>query len=120
MKHNRNRRTAWISLALASILASASEAAAFMHLISGENARAERKPESEYSKISVSTEEDLALLALDCQLDAWSRDKYVVLENDIVLKEHRGLSIPSFGGIFDSGGLRLGDVPLCAGGKRGA
>ena len=124
MKHNRNRRTAWISLALASILAlqdvlpaSRSEAAAFMHLISGENARAERKPESEYSKISVSTEEDLALLALDCQLDAWSRDKYVVLENDIVLKEHRGLSIPSFGGIFDGGGHTVSGLELTAEGS---
>lgn len=124
MKHNRNRRTAWISLALAGILAlqdalpaSASEAAAFMHLISGENARAEGKPESEYSKISVSTEEDLALLALDCQLDAWSRDKYVVLENDIVLKEHRGLSIPSFGGIFDGGGHTVSGLELTAEGS---
>ena len=88
-----------------------------MHLISGENARAEGKPESEYSKISVSTEEDLALLALDCQLDAWSRDKYVVLENDIVLKEHSGLSIPSFGGIFDGGGHTVSGLELTAEGS---
>lgn len=124
MKHNKSRQLAWISLTLAGALflqdalpASASGAASFENLISGENARAERKPESEYSRISISTEEDLASLALDCQLDAWSRDKYVVLENDIVLKENCGLSIPSFGGIFDGGGYTVSGLELTAEGS---
>ncbi len=62
--------------------------------------------------IEVASEEDLARLAADCGLDAWSRDKYVMLTADIVLEEHRDLMIPSFGGTFDGGGHRISRLEL--------
>ncbi len=111
-------------MALAGILALqealpvwAAEPTAFEQLISGDSAGEGQKPESEYMRISIATEEDLARLALDCQVDAWSRDKYVTLENDIVLREHRGLTIPSFGGIFDGGEHTVSGLELAADGS---
>lgn len=121
-RSRRSRRMAW--MALAGILALqealpvwAAEPTAFGQLISGDSAGEGRRPESEYMRISIATEEDLARLALDCQVDAWSRDKYVTLENDIVLREHRGLTIPSFGGIFDGGEHTVSGLELAADGS---
>lgn len=121
-RSKRSRRMAW--MALAGILALqealpvwAAEPTAFGQLISGDSAGEGRRPESEYMRISIATEEDLARLALDCQVDAWSRDKYVTLENDIVLREHRGLTIPSFGGIFDGGEHTVSGLELAADGS---
>lgn len=121
-RSNRSRRMAW--MALAGILALqealpvwAAEPTAFGQLISGDSAGEGRRPESEYMRISIATEEDLARLALDCQVDAWSRDKYVTLENDIVLQEHRGLTIPSYGGIFDGGEHTVSGLELAADGS---
>lgn len=73
--------------------------------------------ESAYTVISVSTEEELAVLAENCQLDTWSRDKYIQLENDISLTEHRDLMIPSFGGIFDGGGHKISNLELTQAGS---
>ena len=73
--------------------------------------------EDSYTVISVATEEELAALAKDCQLDVWSRDKYVQLENDIVLKEYKDLTIPSFGGIFDGGGHRISGLEITQAGS---
>lgn len=119
MKRKKSRQMAGISLALAGILtwqcalpAAAAQSPAFGQLISGENAQAQRLPESEYTTISISTEEELAQLAQNCQLDAWSRDKYVSLESDIALEEYRNLSIPSFGGVFDGGGHAISGLEL--------
>lgn len=124
MKRKKSRQMAGISLALAGILtwqcalpAAAAESPAFGQLISGENAREQRLPESEYTVISVSTEEELEELARNCQLDAWSRDKYISLESDIALEEYRNLSIPSFGGIFDGGGHTISGLELTADGS---
>ena len=41
--------------------------------------------EQDYAVIEISTEEDLRKLVENCVLDSWSRDKKVVLQNDIVL-----------------------------------
>ncbi len=119
MMRDKGRWMTGVSFVLAGILtwqcalpASAAESIAFGQLMSGENARAERLPESEYITISISAEENLAALAQDCRLDAWSRDKYVSLENDIILEEYRNLSIPSFGGIFDGGGHAISGLEL--------
>lgn len=73
--------------------------------------------ESAYTVISVSTEEELAQLAENCQLDAWSRDKCIRLENDISLEEYTDLMIPSFGGIFDGGGHRISNLELIQAGS---
>lgn len=73
--------------------------------------------ESDYTVISISTEEELAELAQNCQLDSWSRDKYVQLENDISLKEYTDLMIPSFSGIFDGGGHRISNLEITQAGS---
>ena len=119
MKRKKSRQMAGISLALAGILtwqcalpAAAAQGPAFGQLISGENAEEQRLPESEYTVIAISTEEELEKLAQNCQLDAWSRDKYVSLENDIALEGYRNLSIPSFGGVFDGGGYAISGLEL--------
>ena len=71
-----------------------------------------QRKESDYIQIHISTEEDLAELAENCELDSWSVDKYVILDGDIVLKEHSGLMIPGFGGIFDGCGYGISNLEL--------
>ena len=68
--------------------------------------------ESGYTVISVFDEADLAELAEDCELDSWSVDKYVKLENDIVLSEYSDLMIPTFGGIFDGCGYSISGLRI--------
>lgn len=55
----------------------------------------------EWEEIEISTAEDLCALAKNCSLDTWSRNKYVILKNDISLYESDFLTIPTFGGVFD-------------------
>lgn len=88
----------------------------FQQYLSGETAD-QPDGESDYTVIAVSTEEELAELAVNCQLDSWSRDKYIQLENDISLKEHTDLMIPSFGGIFDGGGHRISNLEITQAGS---
>ena len=71
-----------------------------------------QRKESDYIQIHISTEEELAELAENCELDSWSVDKYVILDGDIVLKEHSGLMIPGFGGIFDGCGYGISNLEL--------
>ena len=68
--------------------------------------------EQDYAVIEISTEEDLRKLAENCVLDSWSRDKKVVLQNDIVLSMASEFSIPTFAGIFDGGGYTISNVKL--------
>lgn len=68
--------------------------------------------ESGYTEIHISTEEELAALATDCALDSWSRDKYVVLDGDIVLSGNSEIVIPSFGGIFEGGGHKISNLRI--------
>ncbi len=118
MGHMRKTFQIYMSLAMAGALlllpplqASAEGSATYGQYRSGANA-GQPASEDSYTVISVSTEEELAQLALDCQLDSWSRDKYVQLEGDIVLKEHTDLMIPSFGGIFDGNGHRISNLEI--------
>lgn len=71
----------------------------------------------EYVTIAISTEDDLMQLARDCQLDVWSADKLVILENDIRLERHADLMIPSFGGIFEGNGHKISGLRLTAAGS---
>ncbi len=110
MMRNRNRRMAYVSLALAVVLTAgnafpvtAAENSSFRQFLSGKNGEERPAEEKEYTTISLSTEADLLQLARDCELDSWSRDKYISLENDIVLQEDKNINIPSFGGIFEGG-----------------
>jgi len=68
--------------------------------------------EEAYTVITISTEEELRQLAEDCQLDSWSRDKYVRLAGDIVLQETKDIMIPSFGGIFDGCGHKIENLEI--------
>jgi hypothetical protein len=53
--------------------------------------------------IHIQTQEDLEELARNCQLDAWSQGKTIVLDNDLNLSETAWelLPIPTFGGTFE-------------------
>ena len=73
--------------------------------------------EQDYAVIEISTEEDLRNLAENCVLDSWSRDKKVVLQNDIVLSMSSEFSIPTFAGIFDGGGFTISNVKLTGSGS---
>ena len=61
----------------------------------------EEKPEDEYVTIEIKSAKDLVVLSQNCTLDTWSKDKYVVLKNDIDLSESDFAAIPVFNGIFD-------------------
>lgn len=68
--------------------------------------------EGDYETVTISTEAELVELAENCRLDSWSANKYVKLENDIVLQENSGLMIPVFGGIFEGGGHQISGVEI--------
>ena len=73
--------------------------------------------EQDYAAIEISTEEDLRKLAENCVLDSWSRDKKVILQNDIVLSMASEFSIPTFAGIFDGSGYTISNVKLTGNGS---
>ncbi len=66
----------------------------------------------DYTEIHISTEEDFADFARNCELDSWSLDKYVVLDGDIVLSKDFGYVIPSFGGIFEGNGHKISNLRI--------
>lgn len=68
--------------------------------------------EADYTVIEISTESELRKLAEDCSLDSWSRDKKVVLQQDIVLNGDGEVSIPTFAGIFDGDGHCISQLQL--------
>ncbi len=92
------------------LAASAEETQSFEQYRSGSGQTAD-----EYELIEVSTEAELRELAANCVLDAWSRDKRIVLQNDIRIGEE--LSIPSFAGIFDGNGYSLTKVSITSDGS---
>ena len=55
----------------------------------------------EWEEIRISSANDLVDLAKNCRLDIWSKNKYVVLVNDISLLGTNFTTIPTFGGVFD-------------------
>ena len=67
-------------------------------------AAAPEAKEAEMETISIRTEDDLLALAADCTLDAWSRDKQVVLEADLDLTGLDFTPIATFGGTFSGNG----------------
>lgn len=122
MKKRKMKWMAGVSLALSGMLAlgdvilASAESVTYGQYLSGGESAQPPKAESEYTVIAVSTEEDLRRLAEECGLDTWSRDKYVKLENDIVLLDG-DLMIPSFGGIFDGGGHKVSGLEITAAGS---
>ena len=67
-------------------------------------ASAPQTEDAEAETISIATAEDLLALAESCTLDAWSREKLVVLEADLDLTELTFSPIATFGGTFDGQG----------------
>lgn len=65
-----------------------------------------------YEIINISTAEELTELSQKCSLDVWSRDKKVVLQKDISLKDSDYSPIPTFGGIFDGNGHTISGLEL--------
>lgn len=64
------------------------------------------------TEVHISTEEDWAEFAKNCELDTWSLDKYVVLDGDIVLSENYEAVIPGFGGIFEGNGHKISNLRI--------
>lgn len=64
--------------------------------------------------IYLATPEDILELAENCISDAWSRNKVVVLKNDIDLRGAAFASIPSFGGTFLGQGFAVSGIRLTA------
>lgn len=62
--------------------------------------------------IYLSTPQDLLMLAENCVSDSWSRDKVVILENDIDLTGVASGSIPTFGGTFLGQGHTVSGLEL--------
>ena len=62
--------------------------------------------------IYLSNAEDILVLAENCISDAWSRDKVVVLKNDIDLSGVAFTSIPTFGGTFLGQGFTISGLHL--------
>ena len=120
MQKTNNRFMATVSITLcAAILFASSQpvsaeesSASYREYLSGGTAGTGIVDESRYTVVSVSTEEELAQLAENCGLDIWSGDKYVTLENDIELQEHRNLMIPSFNGIFEGNGHKISNLQI--------
>ncbi|MCM1191844.1 MAG: hypothetical protein NC123_02035 [Butyrivibrio sp.] len=64
------------------------------------------------TELHISTEEELAAFAKNCELDSWSLDKYVVLDGDIALSEKFDSVIPGFGGVFEGNGHKISNLRI--------
>ena len=69
----------------------------------------EGQDEKKWEVITIHTDDDLKKLAKNCALDTWSKDKYVLLEEDIRLINSDFSTIPVFNGIFDGNGHRISE-----------
>lgn len=103
-----------LSLALAvtelqPVLASEEPSATYEEYISGA-CREENAAES-YEMLHITSVEELQDLAEACAYDEWSRDKRVLLDQDLDLGG-RELIIPVFGGIFDGQGHTISGLTI--------
>ncbi len=62
--------------------------------------------------IHISTAEDLLTLSDSCRLDSWSRDRLILLENDIDLSGIDFAGIPTFGGTWEGNGHTIRGLSL--------
>lgn len=63
----------------------------------------------EYTTIEIYTAEDLVQFSQNCHTDSWSKDKKVILMEDISLKNVDFSMIPVFEGIFDGNNHTIND-----------
>ena len=93
-----------VSFTILPVLGAAEDEAADTEAAETTEAAAPKAEETEMEIISISTENDLIALAASCTLDAWSREKHVVLEADLDLTGLTFSPIATFGGTFDGQG----------------
>ena len=67
---------------------------------------------SDPSTIHIRNAEDLMELSESCKYDAYSRDKTVLLDNDIDLTGATFTPIPTFGGVFNGQGHQISGLSL--------
>jgi len=60
--------------------------------------------------VHISTQDDWNKFAKNCHSDVWSRDKMVVLDNDIIFTDSE--PVATFGGIFDGNGHTLKSLSI--------
>ena len=70
-----------------------------------------------YTKIEIGTEEELREFAANCSVDEWSRDKLVILTDNISLTGAEELCIPVFGGYFDGAGHHISNLEITSAGS---
>lgn len=80
----------------------------------GEEPAAETMAEVPDEAIHITSQQDLEELAMNCRLDTWSRNRTVVLDNDLVLDGDAAefLPIPTFGGTFEGSGHTISGLAL--------
>lgn len=100
-----------------SLTATAAETAAYEDYRAGKLVSGKEDGGMERTEVHISTEGELAALARECRVDSWSVDKKVILDADIVLVQEKGLSIPSFGGIFEGNGYSITGIDVTKAGS---
>ncbi len=75
----------------------------------------EAQVEEEWVEIKIRNVEDLKRFAGNCRLDTWSRNKKVLLMNDLSLSGVDFEGIPTFGGVFDGQGHTVKDFDYTQG-----
>ena len=63
-----------------------------------------KKEEIVWEDVTISSTADLVAFSRNCWLDTWSRNKRVLLTDDLDLTSSEFVSIPTFGGYFDGQG----------------
>ena len=66
----------------------------------------------EWEEKKISTVDDFLKFAKDCNLDIWSDNKKIILENDISLVGTDFSGISTFGGYFDGQGHTISELSL--------
>jgi hypothetical protein len=76
-------------------------------LAAGSTATEEMSEDENYTRLEIRTVQDFADFVSQCYIDSWSKDKYVVLMEDIDLTDAEYETVPVFNGIFDGNGKTI-------------
>ena len=83
----------------------------------GGSYRTQQTTDRVYTKIEIGTEEELREFAANCSVDEWSRDKLVILTDNISLTGAEEICIPVFGGYFDGAGHHISNLEITSAGS---
>jgi hypothetical protein len=67
----------------------------------------ENDEDNVYKRVEIRTVEDFNNFAQECYVDSWSKNKYVILMNDIDFTEADFIPVPVFSGTFDGNGYTI-------------